>query len=264
MSLSQALRKFTQATGDPAAITAVREKLGEEHGLTDELLATYRTEMLKLEQQVDNWRACLDAALNAARKVLPEINSLTERSSFEKRTALQAKIEAINPTLKAGLIALEARHKGWLKLLDLAEKTLRARQWSAFEGDTAREAKKALLPRDVKKREKPTVRDQGVETFKRASYFIAQAHWLLSRFLQGLYEDVPGLCRAVTRTTISDNDYSLTPGRYVGAALGSQDDDDGEAFAGRMREIHGELVELNEKASELATSIQARFSELFE
>ncbi|MFZ2652684.1 MAG: class I SAM-dependent DNA methyltransferase [Burkholderiaceae bacterium] len=262
--LSQALRKFAKATGDAAAITAVREKLGEEHGVTDELLAAYHAELLKVDQQVGEWRACLDAALNAAGKLLPEINCFTERSSIEKRTALQANIETINPTLKAGLVALEARHKGWLKLLDLAEKTLRARQWSAFEGDAAREAKKALLPRDVKKREKPTVRDQGVENFKRASYFIAQAHWLLSRFPHGVYADVPGLCKLVAREDIARNDWSLTPGRYVGVAHGSPDDDDGEAFAGRMREIHGELVELNEKASELATSIQARFSELFE
>lgn len=58
-------------------------------------------------------------------------------------------------------------------------------------------ARKALLPRDYRKREKPTVRDKGVETFKRASYFIAQGHWLLSRFPSGRYENVPGLCKAV-------------------------------------------------------------------
>ena len=120
------------------------------------------------------------------------------------------------------------------------------------------------MPRDAKKREKPTARDLGMEAFKRASYFIAQGHWLLSRFPQGLYADVPGLCKAVSRKDIADNDYSLTPGRYVGVALGGQDEDDGEAFASRMKEIHSELAELNEKASGLAASVQASLEELFE
>ena len=36
---------------------------------------------------------------------------------------------------------LEARHKQWLKLLDTAEKALRARQSKTFDGKAAREAK---------------------------------------------------------------------------------------------------------------------------
>jgi type I restriction enzyme M protein len=177
---------------------------------------------------------------------------------------LQGKLEAINPKLKAGLAAVDARHKAWLKLLDMTEKQLRARQWAAFDGDTVREAKKALLPRDVKKREKLTVRDSVLEAFKRASYFIAQSHWLFSRFPDGDYADVPGLCKAVSRADIAANDYSLTAGRYVGVAVGLQEDDDGEAFAGRMKEIHSELAELNEKAVGLAATIQATFEEMFE
>ena len=149
-------------------------------------------------------------------------------------------------------------------MLDMAEKHLRARQWAAFDGDAVREAKKALLPRDVKKREKPTVRDSVVEAFKRASYFIAQGHWLLSRFPHGLYEDVPGLCKAAIRADIAANDYSLTPGRYVGVAAGLQEDDDGEAFAGRMKEIHSELALLNATAIELAERISTSFLEMFE
>jgi type I restriction enzyme M protein len=103
-----------------------------------------------------------------------------------------------------------------------------------------------------------------VEAFKRASYFIAQGHWLLSRFSSGLYEDVLGLCKAVSRAEIQSNDYSLTPGRYVGAAIGVQDDDNGEAFVGRMREIHSELAELDATASLLAAKIQTALAEVFE
>ncbi|MGZ5580086.1 MAG: SAM-dependent DNA methyltransferase, partial [Methylobacter sp.] len=160
--------------------------------------------------------------------------------------------------------ALEARHKAYLKLLDMAEKTLRARQWPGYGGDAAREAKKSLLHRDLKKREQPTARDRVIETLKQAVYFISQGHWLLSRFPHGVYADVPGLCKAVSRAEITANDYSLTPGRYVGVALSMEDDDDGEAFRTRMMEIHSELAELNDKAAGLAISIQASFAELLE
>ena len=116
----------------------------------------------------------------------------------------------------------------------------------------------------MKKREQPTARDLAVEAFKRASYYIAQGHWLLSRFPDGVYVDVPGLCAVVSRSTIAANDYSLTPGRYVGVAHGVEDDDEGEAFRERMKEIHGELAELNDKATQLANRIQIAFSELTE
>jgi type I restriction enzyme M protein len=260
-SLRQALRSFGETTLDAAALASVRQKLGDEHGLTDVLLADYRAQVQSVETLAVGWRSALDAVLDSAAVVLSKIQALREGSGFDLHKTLQTELEAMQPALKAGLAALEARHKAWLKLLDLAEKSLRARQWPAFAGDAARDAKKALLPRDVKKREKLTVRDAGVEVFKRASYFLAQGHWLLSRFPQGVFENVPGLCKAVSKQEIADNDYSLTPGRYVGVAAGNADGDEGEAFVARMREIHSELDDLNTQAVELARQVQSVFSE---
>jgi len=260
-SLRQALRSFGETTLDAAALASVRQKLGDEHGLTDVLLADYRAQVQSVETLAVGWRSALDAVLDSAAVVLSKIQALREGSGFDLHKTLQTELEAMQPALKAGLAALEARHKAWLKLLDLAEKSLRTRQWPAFAGDAARDAKKALLPRDVKKREKLTVRDAGVEVFKRASYFLAQGHWLLSRFPQGVFENVPGLCKAVSKQEIADNDYSLTPGRYVGVAAGNADGDEGEAFVARMREIHSELDDLNTQAVELARQVQSVFSE---
>ncbi len=263
-ALTNALHNFAKATEDDTAVAAIREKLGEEHGITDGALAHFRTELAKLEVQAASWDATLAQSLNIAKPLQAAIAALPNNASFAQRKALHDKLDEANPDLKTALAALEARHKGWLKLLELVEKSLRARQWAAFDGDAVRDAKKALLPRDAKKREKPTVRDLGLEAFKRAAYFVAQGHWLLHRFPDGLYVDVPGLCKAVTRKEIADNDYSLTAGRYVGASVGGTEDDDGEAFLTRMREIHGELADLNAKATELAAAIQTRFEELFE
>jgi len=263
-TLAKVLSDFVKTSESIEAVAAVRDKLGDEHGITDERLQAFRVEAQATAAQVDGWQQALGKAHSEANALLKALAKLDVKSTFEQRKAIHAKAEACSPALKVGLAALEARHKTWLRLLDLAEKTLRARQWADFAGDAARGAKKALLPRDVKKREVPTVRDLGVEVFRRASYFISHAHWLLNRFPSGLYEDVPGLCKAVSQADIKNNDFSLTPGRYVGAALGVQDEGDGEAFIGRMREIHSELADLNDKAAVLAAAIQTRIAEIFE
>ncbi len=209
------LAALGKQTEDSKAVAAVRDKLGEEHGLSDEVLADYRSALADLQAQHAECQTTLDALLHAASKELSAIEALGQDADFATRKAQQNRLEAFNPILKTALAELEARHKAVLKLLELAEKSLRARQWPGLAFDSAREAKKASLPRDLKKREKPTVRDLAVDACKRASYFIAQGHWLLSRFPQGLYEDVPGLCKAVTQAEIAANDYSLTPGRYT-------------------------------------------------
>jgi len=263
-SLIADLAALGKLTEDSNAVAAVRDKLGDDHGLSDELLADYRSALADLQAQYAECQTTLDALLHAASKELSAIEALGLDADFAARKAQQNRLEAFNPSLKAALAELEARHKAVLKLLELAEKSLRARQWSGLAFDSAREAKKALLPRDLKKREKPTVRDLAVDACKRAAYFIAQGHWLLSRFPHGLYEDVPGLCKAVTQAEIAANDYSLTPGRYVGVALNVEDNDEGEAFRTRMLEIHSELGDLNEKAVGLSAKIQASFAELFE
>lgn len=263
--LERALSDLADATLQATAVAIARTKLGEGHGLTDELLASFRDELLQVQTQSQAWQQLIDSALAGAKPLLDE---LFAPANLAARKAMQGKAEASNGTLKAGLAAIEARHKAWLKLLDMADKQLRTRQWASaaytFAHDDCREAKKALLHRDVKKREQPTVRDLAVEAFKRAGYFIAQGHWLLSRFPEGVYADVPGLCAVVSRATIAANDYSLTPGRYVGVALGVESDDEGEAFRERMKEIHGELAELNDKAVGLADRIQLAFAEFAE
>ena len=146
-------------------------------------------------------------------------------------------------------------------LVDTAEKTLRARASKAWHGKAIREARRALQPADAKKHEDPTVRDLALEAPKQAAYFIHQVHWLHSRFADGFYDDVPGLCKAVTLEDIAAHDWSLTPGRYVGVAA-AQDDSDEDAFAEQLREIHADLADLNEKAAALAARVAGNLEEL--
>lgn len=90
-------------------------------------------------------------------------------------------------------------------------------------------------------------------------YFYKQAHWLTSRFPEGVYTDVEGLCKVVTQAEIEAKDWSLSPGRYVGVDTATDDDFDYEE---RLAEIHIELDGLNEEAIALAKIISENYKEL--
>lgn len=90
-------------------------------------------------------------------------------------------------------------------------------------------------------------------------YFFKQADWLTSRFPEGVYTDVEGLCKVVTQKEIEAKDWSLSPGRYVGVDTTTDDDFDYEE---RLNEIHIELEGLNEEAISLAKTISDNFKEL--
>jgi len=90
-------------------------------------------------------------------------------------------------------------------------------------------------------------------------YFYKQAHWLTSRFSDGVYTDVEGLCKVVNQKEIEAKDWSLSPGRYVGVDTTNDDDFDYEE---RLKEIHIELEGLNEEAKNLATTIQENYKSI--
>ncbi len=86
-----------------------------------------------------------------------------------------------------------------------------------------------------------------------------EAHWLYEKFGDGVYTDVPGLCRAATIADIEDKGWSLTPGAYVGVA---PVEDDGVDFAERMAEIHRELLSLQAESNELMETISRNMKEM--
>ena len=78
--------------------------------------------------------------------------------------------------------------------------------------------------------------------------------WFTKHFPKGIYQDVEGLCKMVDMNEIIEQDYSLTPGRYVGVSIDIDMDFD---YQGRMAEIHDELTALNEQANALMNQIQS-------
>ncbi|MCL1851817.1 MAG: type I restriction-modification system subunit M [Peptococcaceae bacterium] len=89
------------------------------------------------------------------------------------------------------------------------------------------------------------------------TYWQEQIDWLTSRFPDGEYVDVIGLCKGAKldgEDGIIDQDYSLNPGRYVGVVI----EDDGmteEEFKLEMRLLNAEFLTLNGKAQKLERAI---------
>ncbi len=76
-----------------------------------------------------------------------------------------------------------------------------------------------------------------------------------SAFQDGTLEDVKGFCAVKTTKDIADQDYILTPGRYVGI---EEQKDDGEPFDEKMTRLTSELGEMFKKSHELEDEIRKK------
>jgi len=115
---------------------------------------------------------------------------------------------------------------------------------------------------DINRARKATdeARHQAAVQLKQVRYFWKQARWLTERFPEAKLCDVEGLVKLVDQAEIEANDWSLTPGRYVGVAPEEVDED--FDFEEALREIHVELEDLNTEAVKLAATIKKNFEEL--
>ncbi len=263
----QELETLLTTFTEKVKLAELNKDLPEEEQIMAAQLTTFRDELKAAGEQtatIGQHVADLLTQAAAAREKIAVADASTSLSTglttHAGQCALQAELDTLTPLLKSTQKEMETRHKIWLKLLDMAEKSLAARKADAYDNKRTRELKRALTAADQKKNEEQTIRDLALEGLKQAAYFIGQVHWLHHRFPDAVYADVAGLCKSVSRADIAASDYSLTPGRYVGVAPPS--DEDEEDFQERLAEIHSELEELNEKTVLLAAQIKANFEEL--
>ena len=136
------------------------------------------------------------------------------------------------------------------RVIEVCETDLDARSSKLWNGREIARTRKAA----------DAARQMLVEQLKLVRYFHKQAAWLIERFPEGELRDVEGLVKLVDRAELEANDFSLTPGRYVGVA--PEEEDDGFDFEEALRNIHIELEGLNAEAAELAARISRNFKEL--
>ena len=104
-------------------------------------------------------------------------------------------------------------------------------------------------------------RREAVEHMRLTLFFHRQARWLQERFPEAELRDVEGLVKLVATEELEENDWSLTPGRYVGVAPEPEDED--FDFEEVLRSIHIELRVLNDESTRLAARIDRNFEELW-
>ncbi|MEH6836037.1 N-6 DNA methylase [Falsihalocynthiibacter arcticus] len=203
---------------------------------TEELKAAYK----KLKTDSNNFRMLAKAI---------------EKPTIEI-SALKASWDAMQP------VADQA--KALIKEIDhLAKLAQKAQEAAVAGGEKAAEGKKllaAIAEARVSLTGDPDVQLTVTGSLKRARYFEGQADWLLSRFPEGTLRDVEGLVKLVGQEELAANDYSLTPGRYVGVAPEVEDED--FDFEETIKGIHAEIETLNAEAAELAETIAKNFEEL--
>lgn len=88
----------------------------------------------------------------------------------------------------------------------------------------------------------------------RARRRISGGGCLEKNFPDGVYVDVPGLCKVATRAEIEAQGWSLNPGRYVGIA---EVDDDDEDFDEKLGTLHAEFTRLSDEAEHLRAKVDA-------
>lgn len=72
-------------------------------------------------------------------------------------------------------------------------------------------------------------------------------------YVDGTLEDIKGFCAVKDTKDIAEQDYILTPGRYVGI---EEQEDDGEPFEEKMARLTSELSDMFKKSHELEEEIR--------
>ena len=137
-------------------------------------------------------------------------------------------------------------------------------KYAAMKAEIQNQRAKAKAAVDAAaKKEKKAVTaqwDERISALEAITTVISEAAWLTEKFGDnGVYQDIPGLCKMASRAEIAEKNYSLTPGAYVGVAAV---EDDGVDFAQRMGEIHQELLKLQAESNELMQTISKNMKEM--
>ncbi len=181
----------------------------------------------------------------------------TEKAKWEKQectaAALNEATERLDPLARQSRSLVKQADQLYKlagRMVEVCENEFQAKESDLWVNREVTSARKAA---DV-------ARQDAVEQLKLVRYFYKQAVWLIERFPDGKLRDVDGLVKLVDRTELEANDWSLTPGRYVGVA--PEEEDDNFDFEESLREIHIELERLNDEAVVLAEKIAMNFKEL--
>ncbi|MER0170874.1 MAG: SAM-dependent DNA methyltransferase [Nitrosomonas sp.] len=237
-------------------------------GQKDRFLALVESYLTRTLEDAKAAKPSMDAFIASFDKLAGKLEKVEEETSKA--------FKLLASDIKAFENAIEAENRDWEKTLRDNASLLNAAQKLEPIAETSRDLIKQIdqLYKLIEKQAKQSAekglnklikdfddeRKVAVEQLKQVRYIFKQAHWLQERFPDAALHDVEGLVKLVDIAEIKANDWSLTPGRYVGVA--PEIEDENFDFEETLRDIHIELKGLNEEAALLAAQIQKNFEEL--
>lgn len=214
-----------------------------------ELMEDYRTQVIndcmELDLEFENITGILNGYGDALVEVRKQIADVLHNASDIKQ------LLSLNEVLKHYISELNASYKALVSYgdgLDKAESKEFAK--SLDENATTWDRFKKTLSSRI---------EEVVAHIKSCRSVIKEAKWLTEKFGDGIYTDIPGLCKIATIAEIEKKNWSLTPGAYVGIAPTKDND---ENFEERMVEIQQELLTLQAEANRLMNIISINFERL--
>lgn len=204
------------------------------------------------QQELDRARSDFHAEVEAFREALV-LQEAAWKMQTTDNSELKKAVDRLAPLADCsrGLIKqMDLLYKLASRLVETCGNKCDAASSNAWRGREIKRARKAV----------DEARRLAGNQLKQVRYFWRQARWLTERFPEAKLRDVQGLVKLVDRADIEANDWSLTPGRYVGVAPGEEDEN--FDFEEALREIHVELEDLNAEATVLAATIKKNFEEL--
>ncbi|MDE0670136.1 MAG: class I SAM-dependent DNA methyltransferase [Caldilineaceae bacterium] len=253
---------LAQAVSEGQTSSAPLSTLGEALGELIDLVRPFANEARDPDPMEETWKELISTQTVLSADIEAFTSEVAARVSDWKKgrscdmtenVALHSAREGLHNVAERSRdltkqIDLAAKVAGWV--VDIAMKELDSRKSNLWANVDINRARRALK----------NARAGAVEALRRARYYVLQADWLQERFPDAELRDVEGLVKLVDRAQIKANDWSLTPGRYVGVAPEEEDED--FDFEEVLRSIHFDLQGLNEESTELAAQIARNFEDL--
>ena len=238
--LSQ-LNKFKNDIENNYSESDMHKNFCDDINILENDIKSYRDEKEQLFKNINEY----DKNINESK--IDDYSDINTVNELQKNH--YSRFESISNDIKSFIKTIDNIYKKTNNTIEKAEKDLNAKTTKDWVVKKVRENRKNL----------ETNKKEIIEFLKYIRYIYSQVNWLQSKFVEGVFADVEGLCKSVDIAEVEANDWSLNPGRYVGVAPVIDEDFD---FESRLKEIQMELDGLNEESFELAKLIKMNFEEL--
>ena len=227
---------------------------GDSHRFVELVASHLQNSVAKGEIALPQCKQWVETALGLAKRLKLKVApvDVADLASVYKKAveAVRKGLGTINEVKKAytPILALEEACHAQIKAIDELAKVI-----TDESGKLGREAVREASDLDE-------ARKDSIEALRLVRYFAHHAQWLLTRFPDAKLIDVAGLVKVVDWQELKENDWGLSPARYVGVA--PQEEEDEDDFEESMRAIHEELETLHSESVKLHKKIARNFEEL--